>query len=292
MIDLDLQNMTVQRNGRCLVNDVSLLIPGGSLCGLTGPNGAGKSSLLRAVAQLLPHTGHCRLGAQWLEQSSADWRARSLAYLAQTGELAWPMAVRDFVSLGRLPHRRRGVLLRRQAVDDKSGSSQVRTDTEAVALALDQTGLTELATRPLNQLSGGELARVRLARALAVDADVLLADEPCASLDPHHQLKVMELLHAQSRRGRVVLVVLHDLTLASRFCDQLLLLHEGVEVASGEPRRVLTPDNLQSVYQLQAIHGEFRNQSYIVPWQSSHAAPHAHSMNQSGCGLQEEVSVR
>ncbi len=293
MTCLDLQDVSVQRGERCLVDKVSLQIPAGSLFGLIGPNGAGKSSLLRAVAQLLPHTGHCHLGAQRLEQTSASWRARRLGYLAQAGELAWPMAVRDFVFLGRLPHRGSGLPLSwRRSTDHDSGPASTQTNEEAVNLALKQTGLSELAHRPLNQLSGGELARVRLARALAVNADVLLADEPCASLDPFHQLSVMELLHAQSRQDRVVVVVLHDLTLASRFCDQLLLLHEGAVVAAGEPRRVLTPDNLQRVYQLQAIHGEFRDQPYIVPWQSSSSATPVNSTNKSGFRLQDEIPVQ
>ncbi len=302
MSRLDIRHVSVKRGDRHLVNDISLRISGGTLFGLIGPNGAGKSSLLRAVAQLLPHTGQCHLGAQLLEQASAHWRAKRLGYLAQSGELAWPMAVRDFVGLGRMPHKRSGWwLTRRPGMRDVKACPVPEHDDEAVNLALAQTGLSSLAQRPLNQLSGGEQARVRLARALAVSADVLLADEPCASLDPFHQLSVMELLLSQSRQGKVVVVVLHDLTLASRFCDQLLLLHEGAAVATGEPRQVLTPDNLQRVYQLQAIHGEFRDQPYIVPWQSSHAdSTGGHPVNQSinepinksGVCLQEEIPVQ
>jgi len=290
---LNVQHVSVQRGDRRLVDNISLRISGGTLFGLIGPNGAGKSSLLRAVAQLLPHAGQCRLGPQLLEQASPNWRAQRLGFLAQSGELAWPMVVRDFVRLGRMPHRRRGWHLTRRSANDADVSSmQSHSDEEAVDMALTQTGLSGLAQRPLNQLSGGEQARVRLARALAVNADVLLADEPCASLDPFHQLSVMELLRSQSRQGRVVVVVLHDLTLASRFCDQLLLLHEGAAVATGEPRQVLTPDNLQRVYQLQAIHGEFRDQPYIVPWQSSRSVAPGHSINKTGISLKEENPVQ
>ena len=290
---LELHDVSVRRGDKVLVGDITLQINAGTLFGLIGPNGAGKSSLLRAVAQLLPHDGQSRLGEQLLEQSTPEWRARRLAYLAQAGELAWPMSVRDFVSLGRLPHRADGfsALLRRSR-SARSSASGHSDDQRAVRDALNQTGLDDLVERRLDQLSGGELARTRLARALAVEADVLLADEPCASLDPFHQLSVMELLRQQSRQGRVVVVVLHDLTLASRFCDQLLMLHEGAVVSCGEPRQVLTPDNLQKVYQLQALHGEFRNQPYIVPWQSSTLAEFAEPMNKADSALQDEMTVR
>ncbi|ASJ71826.1 ABC transporter ATP-binding protein [Granulosicoccus antarcticus] len=263
---LEVHSLSVRHEGRTRVDDISLDIAGGTLFGLIGPNGAGKSSLLKAIAQLIPHSGDVVLDSYKLEKVSALWRARRLAYLAQSGEVAWPMNVQDFVMLGRLPHRRDSLSWSRRA---RQQTAQPNNDDEIVRQALEQTGLWNMSTRYLDQLSGGELARVRLARALAVDAGVLLADEPCASLDPFHQLKVMELLQMQSRQGRVVIVVLHDLTLASRFCDQLLLLHEGQVVANGTPRTVLTPDNLQQVYRVQAIHGEYRDQPYIVPWQSS-----------------------
>lgn len=295
MKPLELRDVTVRRGERVLVGDINLQIAAGSLFGLIGPNGAGKSSLLRAIAQLLPHAGQCSLGAQSLEQSSAAWRARRLAYLAQSGELAWPMSVRDFIALGRLPHQGTGLPLSlswRRSRSAESVTTGARSDHPAVMQALERTGLVDLAQRRLDQLSGGEMARARLARALAVEADVLLADEPCASLDPFHQLSVMELLRSHSRQGRVVVVVLHDLTLASRFCDQLLMLHQGAVVSCGEPRQVLTPDNLQKVYQLQAIHGVFRDQTYIVPWQSSTPAGHADSMNKADIALQDEMTVR
>lgn len=263
---VEVHSLSVRHEGRTRVDDISLDIAGGSLFGLIGPNGAGKSSLLKAMAQLIPHSGDVVLDYHKLEQVSALWRARRLAYLAQSGEVAWPMSVRDFVMLGRLPYQRNSLSWSRRL---RGATATPNEDDEIVRQALVQTGLWNMTSRHLDQLSGGELARVRLARALAVDAGVLLADEPCASLDPFHQLKVMELLQMQSRQGRVVIVVLHDLTLASRFCDQLLLLNEGQVVAIGKPRTVLTPDNLQQVYRVQAIHGEYRDQPYIVPWQSS-----------------------
>ena len=169
--------------------------------------------------------------------------------------MAWPLQVRDFVALGRLPHQGRWRL-----------ASASKTDQNAVDAALSAMHLTDMAERHLHALSGGERARARLARAMAVQAPLLLADEPVAALDPYHQLSVMELLRAQCNAGHAVVVVLHDLTLASRFCDRVLLLQGGRAVACGAPRHVLTPAHLQRVYQVQAMHGEHESQGYVLPW--------------------------
>lgn len=254
---LEIRALSVVQGGATLVDDVSLSVAGGELFGLIGPNGAGKSSLLRAVAQLLPHRGEARVDGQSLAALTPARRATRLAYLAQGDHAAWPLTVRDFVALGRLPHRPRWPRLSRH--HDEAGAA-------AVAAAIAHMGLGPLQQRRLDQLSGGERARARLARALAVDAPLLLADEPVASLDPYHQLSVMELLRAECDLGRSIVLVLHDLTLASRFCDRVLLMQHGGAVACGEPRKVLTPANLQRVYQVQAMHGEHEQQPYVLPW--------------------------
>ena len=249
--------------------EVSLSIAPGECFGLVGPNGAGKSTLLQAVAQLLGYGGEILFRGRSLGAMAAHERAREVAYLAQGGQSAWPLSVRDFVMLGRSPHRRSGWWQRQPP-----GLAQ-SSDSEAVAQALAHTDLEDLADCSVNALSGGEFARVRLARVLAVDASLLLADEPVASLDPYHQLRLMELLRAQCGRGRTAIVVLHDLTLASRFCDRLLLLHRGEAVACDTPRRVLTPGHLQHVYQVEAMLGEHREQPFILPWaceEQGHAA--------------------
>ena len=252
MTRLLIDSLFVRHGSATLVDGVSAEIGQGELFGLIGPNGAGKSSLLRAVAQLLPHQGAIRLDGTPLAALSPRQRATRLAYLAQGDHAAWPLTVRDFVALGRLPHRPRW----RAAPDGD----------EVVAQAMAQMRLEALAERRLDQLSGGERARARLARALAVDAPLLLADEPVAALDPFHQLSVMELLREQCALGRTVMVVLHDLTLASRFCHRVLLMDHGRAVACGAPRTVLTAANLQRVYQVQAMLGEHERQPYVVPW--------------------------
>lgn len=237
------------------IDALSFDVRAGELFALIGPNGAGKSSALKALAQLLPHQGRVLLQGEDLAAMAPAQRARQLAYLAQGDTVAWPLAVRDFVALGRIPHRRRW-------------GPRVLTiaDNAAIDSALAAMHLSAMQQRSLDQLSGGERARARLARALAVEAPLLLADEPVSALDPFHQLSVMELLRAQCNAGRAVVVVLHDLTLASRFCDRVLLLHQGRAVACGAPRQVLTPAHLQTVYQVQAMHGEHESQGYVVPW--------------------------
>ncbi len=252
---LSASKVSVERRQRTLLGDISLRLQQGELLGLLGPNGAGKSTLMKALAQLLPYRGEIRCQGKPLQQVSAAERARLIAYLEQSVQKGWPIAVRDYVALGRLPHR-----------PSWYRTAHQHRDRKAVETAIAHAGLGSLDDRPVTELSGGEFARVRLARALAVQAPLLLADEPVSMLDPFHQLQVMELLRQQCREGKAGIVVLHDLTLASRFCDRLMLLDKGRAVAAGAPQQVLTPANLQQVYQVQAMVGEHQQQPYILPW--------------------------
>lgn len=239
-----------------LIHSIDMELEAGEMVGLIGPNGAGKSTLLKSLGQLQSYHGHVRLEGIPVSQIAKNELARRVAYLAQGEQVSWPLSVRDFVALGRLPHQQ-----------GWSGFARSNpADQVAIDEALNHTDLLVLQQRPVSELSGGERARARLARALAVQAEVLLADEPVAALDPFHQLSVMNLLRQQSDQGRSVVVVLHDLTLASRYCNRLVLMHHGRIVASGEPRRVLTPKHLQQVYKVRAMVGEHQQQPFIVPW--------------------------
>ena len=253
---LELQGLGVQLHGRLLLDDIALSLQPGEMLGLIGPNGAGKSTLLKAIAHLLPYQGEIRLGALSLARLAPRERARRLAYLGQGDTSGWPLRLRDYVALGRLPYRRSAA------------------DEPAVEAAIVRMRLEGLAARRFDQLSGGERARARLARALAVGSPLLLADEPVAALDPYHQLNVMQLLREQCAEGRSALVVLHDLTLASRFCDRLLLLDQGRLVACGSARQVLTPKHLQQVYRVQAMLGEYQQEPFVLPWACRHPEEH------------------
>jgi iron complex transport system ATP-binding protein len=255
--ELRIQNVSVRFGKRTPLHPLTTELKGGELLGLIGPNGAGKSTLLKAIAQLLPHSGQCRLDDASLERLSARERSRCLAYLAQADQLQWPISVRDLVALGRHPFR--GSWWRgagRPSAEDES----------AIEAALRAADVDTLRDRRIDTLSGGERARARLARVLAVQAPLLLVDEPVAALDPRHQLGGMAVLRDQCDAGAVVIVVLHDLTLASRFCDRLLLLDRGEVIADGAIDTVLTDDKLHQVYGIQAVRSTHAGRPYILPW--------------------------
>ncbi len=236
---LDLDHISVSLKGRCILSDVSMSAREGEFIGLIGPNGAGKSTLLKTAAGLLPiETGTRRLAGAAMETLSAKEKARALSYLPQTRPLYWAMPVRSLVALGRFAW---GNPLTEDA-----------RDTEAVDRALDACGASHLADRPASELSGGELSRVHLARALAGETPLLLADEPAAALDPAHQLSVMQLLRAKADEGKAVMAALHDLTLAARYCTRIVMMHDSSVAADGAPKDVLTDDLLQRVFKISA----------------------------------------
>ncbi|MFN3231525.1 MAG: ABC transporter ATP-binding protein [Alphaproteobacteria bacterium] len=235
------------------VDKVSFEAAPGALIGLIGPNGAGKTSLVRALANLVPYEGRVELDGQQLGDLSRRELARTIAYLAQAQPVHWPLTVRQLTALGRLPYR--APFQRRGFGDDAS-----------IERAMSLAAVTELADRKVDALSGGERARSLLARALAVEAPVLLVDEPVAALDPYHQLEIMEVLRAYAEAGALVIAVLHDLVLAERFCHRLLLMRGGALLADDAPDVVLTDSNLQAAYRVAAAHGTHEGQRYTLPW--------------------------
>lgn len=226
----------------------------GQVTGLVGPNGAGKTTLLRVALNLLPvKSGTVRVLDRALDDWPAETLAQKMAYLPQGAEAHWPVKVRRIVALGRLPHR-------------TSMAPLSPGDLAAVDDALARCDAAGFGERRLDELSAGEKARVLLARALATKASVLLADEPAAHLDPAHQLRLMELLRDEAARGVAVVVTLHDLALASRYCDSVVVLRDGAVAASGPPDEALSDDALARVFGISAMRmGEGRRT--IVPWQ-------------------------
>jgi iron complex transport system ATP-binding protein len=241
--------------GRQLIlEEVDIELRAGEMLGLIGPNGAGKSSLLKLLAGLLePNTGRLQLDHRDYRQIPLEQRAQRIAWLAQQGELHWPMTVENLVALGRTPH-----LSPWQRPREK--------DRAVVERILVQSDLTALRERPCDTLSGGERARVLLARALAAEPQILLADEPVAALDPAHQLDMMELLSMHCKRGRGVIVVLHDLALAAHFCQRLQLLHDGKNLAIGNSAQVLNPENLQRAYRIRSCRASSKH-PFDLSWQ-------------------------
>ncbi|HWD31301.1 MAG TPA: heme ABC transporter ATP-binding protein [Pseudomonas sp.] len=239
---LEADNLLVRRGQRTVLANIGLQLHPGQVLGVLGPNGAGKSTLLAALCGELPITeGHVSLD----QRALADWpgqeRAKRLAVLPQSSSLNFAFSVNEVVGMGRLPH----------------ATGRVR-DAEIVSEALAAADAMHLAERSYLALSGGERQRVHLARVLAqlwpgAEGQTLLLDEPTSMLDPLHQHTILQAVRDFAERGAAVLVILHDLNLAARYCDQLLLLQDGLPHAYGPPAEVLTADALAAVYGLQVL---------------------------------------
>ncbi|MBD25683.1 MAG: ABC transporter [Candidatus Marinimicrobia bacterium] len=252
--DLRLDCLTVRYNGTDVVSDVSLNLTAGPLVGIIGPNGAGKTTLMRAVAGLVRiESGEVYMGGEPVSKLTSTLRAVSLGYLAQDRSVIWPLTVERLVALGRLPH-----LGPWDAPDI--------VDAEIVERALADANVAHIARRAVTTLSGGELTRVLIARLLAGKPSILLADEPVSGLDPAHRLRVLQTFRSLAQAGRTVIVSMHDLTLAARFCDRLVLMAEGRIAADGSPRQVLTPEILSRFYGVSARISEHNNELMVLPW--------------------------
>jgi iron complex transport system ATP-binding protein len=232
---LRLEGLTVRRGVCPVVQDVSLAVGAGDCVGLIGPNGAGKTTLMRAALGLVAHEGVSSLSAL-----APLARARAAAFLPQGREVAWPVSVVDLVRLA-------------------------ARDGAAVDRALDRMGLQGYRDRNVLALSGGELARVLIARALAQDAPLLLADEPVAGLDPAAQLRALQVFRDLAGEGHGVVVSIHDLGLAARFCTRLVLMAQGRVVADGAPAAVLTPERLAEVFGIRAHLAEVEGRPVVLP---------------------------
>ncbi|MDP3899353.1 MAG: ABC transporter ATP-binding protein [Mesorhizobium sp.] len=236
---LDAHDVAVTLAGRKVLGPVTLSLAPGEVVGLLGPNGAGKSTLMRALAGLVGCTGAIRGDGADLVAMAERERARRVAYLPQARIIGWPLVVRDIVLLGRMPWRPYGT---------RPSDADVAICDEAMRLM----DVAHLAGRPATELSGGEQARVLAARAVAQDTPLLIADEPAAGLDPAHQIAMMAAFRILAGRRRTVLVSLHDLTLAARWCDRVIVLDRGQIAAEGAPGGVLGAALLRDVYGITA----------------------------------------
>ena len=229
---MELRDISVSYGALCAVKNVSASAASGKLIALLGPNGSGKSSLIKALAGVIPYTGDVKLSAP---TSNRKARARQIAYLAQARIGPPLMPVRDVVALGRVPHL--GRLSKLSAADDA-----------IVETVMTHLNLRRFDGRKFGELSGGEQARVLLGRALAVQAQVLLADEPIAALDPAFQLQILQTLKDTAEGGATVITALHDLSLAEIFADEIWVMSEGHLVAQGEAKTALSDKVLKDVF--------------------------------------------
>jgi iron complex transport system ATP-binding protein len=251
---LTASNLSVTLSGREVLHEVSLSLQRRHLVALVGPNGAGKTTLLRALAGLQSSTGTIHVAGDALASLTLRERAKRFGYLPQGHVVHWPLDVKDVVALGRYPHG---------ATDPARLTS---SDKAAVERAMLATDVVAFADRRVTELSGGERSRVALARVLAVEAPIVLADEPTASLDPRYQIDVMKNLRDVADRGVLVIVVTHDLGLAARFADTVLVMSDGRLAAQGAPQQALSDDIVADVFRISTYRAEHRNETIILPW--------------------------
>lgn len=240
MNELIIDQLGVQLDNKTILDGIRCSIPVGKVTGLIGPNGAGKSTLLKSFFKLVPAKGAITYAGKNILSLSAAERAIYLSYLPQERELAWAMSVENVIRLG-FSH-----------AGANTRNSVIQSEDERLDAILGNLDLLEFRNRSASSLSGGELARVLIARALAQDTPVLLADEPLAGLDPYHQIKIMMHLKAHSKGGKMVLTSIHDLSIAAQWCDHLILLDQGRIVSSGTPAEVLTENRLKEIYKINA----------------------------------------
>jgi iron complex transport system ATP-binding protein len=246
------RGLVVTLRSRTVLSGLDIVAHPGEMTAVIGPNGAGKTTLLKVLAGLLTPAGgtvsfdECAI-AQW----PAHERARSLAYLPQERIVHWALSARAVVALGRLPHQ-------------PMGAGESAADTHAIDAALAAMDIRHLSERPVLEMSGGERARVLVARALAQEPKVLLADEPAAGLDPAHQLSLFRHFTTLASEGRTVVVALHDLSLAARFCHRIVLMQSGRSVAAGAPADVLKIEHLAAVYGIKARYATIEGVPFVL----------------------------
>jgi iron complex transport system ATP-binding protein len=240
MGDWIFDDVTISFGGTQVVKSATLCVSPGELVAVLGANGAGKSSLIKAgLGQLPTDSGKIALNGQNPRTVSPTARARQVAYLPQSRPLAWPLSVRDIVALGRFAY---GAAPGRLSAKDAA----------AVEVALETCDIAHLGQRATNSLSGGELARVHIARALAAGAPLLVADEPTAALDPAQAFSILQVVVDFCTKGGAALIILHDISLAARFASRIIVMKHGSIIADDAPLKALTPAILQAAFGIKA----------------------------------------
>ena len=246
---VEAKGLSVDFGATRILHDINIDVHGASMVGVIGPNGAGKSTLLRALAGLIPIQGDVQLNARPLSALSLDTLAKQRTFLPQDSTIHWPLSVAATVALGRFPH----------------GDATTLSGQSAIDRAMAAANVTQFRHRPVTELSGGERARVMLARILATEAAIIIADEPAAQLDPRHHWEALRVLRTAAANGAVVILALHDLTAAARMCDQVLVMNAGKVEAFGPPTQILTQELLECVFGVDALIGTTDGAPFIVP---------------------------
>jgi iron complex transport system ATP-binding protein len=254
LVNITIKNLTFSYNSHNILDDLNVVIENSEILSLVGPNGSGKTTLIKCIDRILKPSGSILLDGRELERMSRQEVARLIGYVPQSSSTPLATTVFDTVLMGRRPH---------------IGWRVADCDLDKVAEVLERLHLDDLAMRDFSQLSGGQKQKVLIARALAQEPAVLLLDEPTSNLDMLHQLEVMETVSCLVKEKNISAVMaIHDLNLASRFSDKLVMLKEGKVYAAGEPKTLLSEANISRVYGIEAMVLNALGRPYIVPLRS------------------------
>lgn len=254
MVNITIKNLTFSYNSHKILDDLNLVIENSEVLSLVGPNGSGKTTLIKCIDRILKPKGSILLDGKEIEEMSRQDVARQIGYVPQSSSAPLATTVFDTVLMGRRPH---------------IGWRVRDADLEKVAEVLERLHLEDLAMRDFSQLSGGQKQKVLIARALAQEPSILLLDEPTSNLDMLHQLEVMETVsHLVKEKNISAVMAIHDLNLASRYSDKLVMLKEGKVYAAGEPQSLLNEANIGHVYGIEAMVMNALGRPYIVPLRS------------------------
>lgn len=236
-----------------LIKNLNFKISQGEFLGIVGPNGSGKSTILKLLSGILePVSGEIVFRDSFLQQIQAKQLARQMAVVPQSTELPYDFSVYEIVAMGRYPHQGRW-------------SNESSADKKIIQAVMKQTGVWQFKDQNVNALSGGERQRVIIARALAQEPEIILLDEPTSNLDINYQIEIFDLLQELNKQGMTIAAVLHDLNLASQYCNRLMLLSNGQIYASGTPDEVINVKNIRNVYNTEVIISKkFSGRPYVT----------------------------
>ena len=249
-------SLSVSLSGQPIIKEIEFSVGEGSFTGVLGPNGSGKTTAMRALAGLIPYTGSLSVEGKEVSAWSARALAKRLAFVRQSHSIPFDFKVEELVLLGRSPHKE---LL----------SSYDQKDIQLVRNALQLVDMSRFSERSYSSLSGGEQQRVFLAQALVQEADILLLDEPTTYLDVHHQFEFLQHVQSLISKGKTVIGAFHDLEMAARFCDHLIVLSNGEVAADGPPKEVLDSDLLARVFRMNASVYEGENDTLRIHFETA-----------------------